>query len=64
MSDTSHFPANRVGVLARDAHNLAIHVRALERHVADAVDVPACLPARESALQLEHLADLLREVGR
>ena len=57
-------PANRLELLARDAHDLAIHVRALERHVADAVDVPACLPAREAAGLLERLEDLLQEVGR
>lgn len=46
-------------VLAAEASRIAQDARDLGRLVADTTDVPACLPAREAALRLEGLADVL-----
>lgn len=64
MNTSTRMPANRLSLLARDAHDLAMHVRALERHVADAADVPACRLASEAADRLGQLEALLTSLDR
>ena len=47
--------------LATDARDLAVHVQALERHVAAVVDPIAATHARTALRELEALAELLED---